>query len=160
MPKFVNVFCQNNGQVERVGMDDIEPIEVGKMIESVVLPLRSGDGVVQINKQQPDWTVVCEIQGKQAMFAVCQGGDVVADIAICLHSRAAKGLWSQFSESAPSNIGVVNGIKMESPPWAAVRWRASPPVWLERWVTVLAYTLGTEKEEHKKEMEKMIKRLE
>lgn len=154
MPKFVNVICQNDGYVERVAQDDVEPIEIGRMIESVVLPIRSGAGVVQINRKHPEWAAAGEIQGKQAMLAVMCSGEPVADIAICLHSRAAESLWHQFAASAPDNLDLVDTLYPESPPWAAVRWRYQPEDWLERWVIVLAYTLSTEKERHKKEMEK------
>ena len=158
MSKFVNVICQNDGYVERVAQDDVEPIEIGKMIESVVLPIRSGAGVVQINRKHPEWTAAGEIQGKQAMFAVLSNGEPVADIAICLHSRSAEGLWSQFTASAPARLDLVDTLYPESPPWAAVRWMYQPQDWLERWVLVLAYTLGTEKERHRKEMGKRLKK--
>lgn len=154
MSKFVNVICQNDGYVERVTQDDIEPIEVGRVIESVILPIRSGAGVVQINQQHPSWTAAGDIQGKQAMFAVTCNGEVVADIAICLHSRSAERLWHQFTASAPAGVDLVDTIYPENAPWAVVRWRYQPENWLERWVLVLAYTLSTEKDRHRKEMEK------
>ena len=88
------------------------------------------------------YTVVGEVSGKYALLSLLDEGAPIADIGVCLHSRAAHGLFARLVAPAADYLPDVE--QPREAPWCAVLCYAPEdalPPWFDAWTKTLAVAL-------------------
>lgn len=135
----------NDGVAERVDQSDIDPVEEAAIIDRVLIPLTESEVGWPRGKQGP-YTVAGEVSGKYGIFRLLDENAPLADIAVCLHNRAAQGLWRRLWPNGPDDREMVAEYadKPANTPWCAVRcWAPEDvlPPWFDSWTKTLAMAL-------------------
>lgn len=135
----------NDGVTERVTEADIDAAEEAAAIDRVLVPLTESEVGWPQGKRSP-YTVVGEVTGKYALLRLMDEGAPLADIAVCLHSRAAPGLWRRLWPNGPEDesLAVDYGDRPTDAPWCAVRCYAPEhvlPPWFDSWTMTAGMAL-------------------
>lgn len=135
MSDFIEWVIINTDARQRVPFDDVDASEEAGVIDRCLLPItrgergRAGRGSM--------YSVSGEIGGKRALLRLWEQSAVVADVAVCLHSRAAPGLWA--------DVGGSDDAYPNAAPWVAMRLHAALealPAWFASWTKTLAVALA------------------
>lgn len=135
----------NDGAAEHVTPDMIDAAEEAAVISNTLIPLTESE-VGTPRGRQSTHTVVGEVSGKYALIRMLDEGVTVADVAVCLHSRAAPGLWRRMWPHGPDDTSMA-AWHLNMPanaPWCVVRCHAPEaalPHWFDRWTQVVAIAL-------------------
>lgn len=138
--KHLHWIVLNDGVSERVTEDDVDAVEEAKVIDSVLIPMTDSQPGSVGGRNSPYWTQG-EISGKYALIRLNDEQAPVADVGVCLHSRAAKGLWNRLLMIDGDDIVARHGDMPPQAPWCAIRCYA-PEVVLPRWFDSWTKTLG------------------
>lgn len=143
--KYLHWLVLNDGLAERVTEDDVDASEEAAVIDRVLIPLTLSEVGHPMGRQSP-YTVIGEVSGKYALLRLLDEQASVADIAVCLHSRAAPGLWRRLWPQGPRDEGMVVGYgdMPGAVPWCAVRCHAPEdalPPWFDAWTKTLGVAL-------------------
>ena len=139
--KFLNWLVLNDGVGERVTEDMIDSMEEAAVIDRCLLPVSRGEPGRAGGRQGP-YSVRGEISGKRALLRLYDEDAPLADIAVCLHSRAASGLWAALLPLDPDVL-----LDVECPrnaPWCAVIYYAPEmalPAWFDSWTKTIGMAL-------------------
>ncbi len=136
--KYVTWVVLNDGVSERVTADDVDAAEEARVIDQALIPLTLGvPGAV--GKRAGPYAVTGEISGKRALVRLWDEGAPLADVGVCLHSRAAPGLWAALRAGGGDALSDVD--MPAAAPWCAVRCYA-PEFVLPPWFDVWTKTVG------------------
>ena len=83
-----------------------------------------------------------QLSGKRALLRLFDGEAPLADIGICLHSRAAPGLWAELHAGDDGSLSDIDRPPAE--PWCAIRCYAPEavlPPWFDSWTQLVAWAL-------------------
>lgn len=139
--KFVDWLVLNDGVREHVPLDAIDASEEAAVIDRVLIPLTESELGHPHGRSGP-YTATGEISGKFALIRLLDEGAPIADVGVCLHSRAAPGLWRRLLSTG---IDAEDLRMPEQPPWCAVVCHASElalPAWFDAWTKTLAAALA------------------
>lgn len=142
---YLHWLVLNDGTSERVSLDDIDASEESAAISRVLIPLTESEVGWPRGKNSP-YTAVGEVSGKYALLRLLDERAPLADIAVCLHSRAASGLWRRLWPNGPNDdsMSVSFADKPQSSPWCAVRCYAPEnvlPDWFDSWTKSVGIAL-------------------
>lgn len=135
--------CINDTFSERVEAFQIEPIEIGRVSEQVIMPIRAG--LVATVKRGTGYTMAGTIEGKSASFTLCDEDVPIAQICVCLDSSATQSLWNAMYAAATCELPDLIGPP--SVPWVAIRYEVAEPglpEWLDQTAKAIGWTLATE----------------
>ncbi|RNK86771.1 hypothetical protein [Xanthomonas vasicola] len=131
----------NDGVSERVTAEHVNAAEEACVIDRVLIPLTLGEHG-RVGGPDSSYTVTGTLSSKQAMVRLLDEDAPLADIGICLHSRAAPGLWSELHAN---DMGELSDINMPPcAPWCAVRCYAPEyvlPTWFDAWTKTVGMAL-------------------
>ena len=138
--KYLTWLVLNDGTCERVTEADIDPGAEAGVIDRALIPLSIG-APGSAGGRGSGYTVTGEIGAKRALLRLLDNGAPVADVGVCLHSRAARGLWYALAEAAGDWMAA---IPMPSAPWCAVLCYAPEdalPPWFDDWAKTAGMAL-------------------
>lgn len=142
--KHLHWIVLNDGVAERVMLDDIDPVEEAALIDRVLIPISNSE-IGLPRGRDSGYAATGEIASKYAMVTLYDEGAPIAFIAVCLHSRAARGLWARITSPAgPGEIVVSDADRPPHEPWCAVRCaapEAALPPWFDSWTQTLGVAL-------------------
>lgn len=143
--KCIHWLVLNDGVAERITEDDVDPAEEAAVIDRVLIPMTECEVGMPRGKNGP-YTTVGEISGKYALVRLLDEGAPLADVAVCLHSRAAPGLWRRLWADGPADENVAANYADMPPaaPWCVVRCHAPEevlPAWFDHWTQALAMAI-------------------
>ncbi|QOX05574.1 MULTISPECIES: hypothetical protein [Xanthomonas] len=129
-----------DGVCERIVESDIDAAEEAAVIDRVLIPITNSE-IGLPRGRDSGYTVVGEVSGKYALLRLLDESAPLADIGVCLHSRAAPGLWARLlagSDDAASHD------RPGSVPWCAIRCYATEhvlPTWFDGWTKTVGMAL-------------------
>lgn len=126
----------NDGVNERVAGTDIDSIEEAAVIARVLVPLTDCE-VGRPRGRNSEYTVLGDVSENYAYLRLFDENAPLADIAVCLHSRAARGLWARVTSDGHDLVD----INRPDPPWCAVRCYAPEEI-LPQWFDIWTKTVG------------------
>lgn len=138
--RYMRWLVLNDGVSEWV--EDTDPAEEAAIIDRALIPLTLGVNGRATGGRDTPYVVAGEIGSKRALIRLFDGEAVLADIGVCLHSRAAPALWADLHVDAGdslSDVPMPAGV-----PWCAVRSYAPEavfPGWFDSWTKTLAVAL-------------------
>lgn len=138
--KHIHWIVLNDGVSERVTEDAIDPGEEAVLIDRVLIPLTNSEQGKVAGRESPYW-VIGEISGKYALLRLMDEEAAVADVGICLHARAAKGLWSRLRMGDTRDLVAESSDRPPQEPWCGVRCYAPEgalPAWFDSWTKTAA----------------------
>ncbi len=139
MSRYLNWLVLNDGVFERVTADFIDPIEEAGIIDRTLIPVASGETGWAMSRRD-GYRVTGEIGSKRTTLKLLDEGAVIADIAICLHSRSSERLWSELLSSIDQDS--LPDLIIPESPWCAVLWYAPEvvyPQWFDQWTKTAAF---------------------
>lgn len=134
MSRHVNWLLLNDARSERVTESDIDASEEAAVIDRVLIPLTLEKNGLPAGRNSP-YAVTGKVTGKHAWIRLMDEGALIADIAVCLHSRSAPALWERIAADPEMP---------KEAPWCAVRCYAPAgalPHWFYPWTKTLAMAL-------------------
>lgn len=141
MSRYINWLVLNDGVFERVTEDVIDPIESAGVIDRTLIPIVGGSTGWAMSRRD-GYRVTGDIGSKRATLRLLDEGAVVADIAICLHSRSSEGLWSELLSKCDHSM--LPDLIIPESPWCAVLCYAPEiayPDWFDHWTKNVAFSL-------------------
>lgn len=141
MSRYLIWLVLNDGVSERVTDADIDAVEEAAAIDRVLIPLTLGERG-RVGSRNSPYSVTGAVAGKRALLRLWDEGASLADVGICLHSRAAPGLWAELHAGDDSGLTDINRPSDE--PWCAVRCYAPEhvlPVWFDNWTKTVGMAL-------------------
>lgn len=141
MSRYVTWLVLNDGVCEHVHPDAIDPVEEAAVIDRALIPLTLGERGKAGGRSSP-YSVDGVISAKRALIRLYDEHAPLADIGICLHQRAAPGLWSDLHADDDGDLADIGRPAGE--PWCAVRCyapEAALPPWFDAWTKTVAMAL-------------------
>ncbi|MHB1057258.1 MAG: hypothetical protein ACYC0F_05180 [Rhodanobacter sp.] len=140
MSSYVKWCVLNDGVSERV--DHADAAEESAVIDRALIPITLGVRGRAAGGRDTPYLVDGQVGSKRAWLRLLDGEVVLADIGVCLHSRAASGLWADLHAGGVDDLA---GLGMPSTvPWCAVRCYAPEgvlPAWFDSWTKTVAVAL-------------------
>lgn len=129
---YLDVFNVSTVRHWRSVPEDVDPGELGRAFERVIVPIYAGgEGRPW---RQGEFTASGEIGKKRSVLTLREAGQPLAVLGICLHSRASKPLLKMLA-GIPDDEGL-------SVPWLVIRMEQdSMPPWVEPWALQVAWSL-------------------
>lgn len=137
---YIRYVALNDGYAENCEKEEIEPIDLGKAFENVIIPIYSGNIGVKFKR---DYSVSGELTKKKALISLLENGTEIAVVAICLHSRPAKKLWHELISSSLVDLPDF-GDEPPQAPWTSMRYNVPEselPEWLDYWCKSIAWSM-------------------
>ncbi|CBA14780.1 hypothetical protein [Xanthomonas albilineans] len=141
MSRYLIWLVLNDGVSERVSERDIDASEEAGVIDRVLIPLMRGEQGRLGGRNSP-YSVTGAVSGKRALARLWDEESPLADIGVCLHSRAAPCLWAELHADDCGGLADIN--QPADAPWCAVRCYAPEqvlPTWFDSWTKTLAMAL-------------------
>lgn len=135
----------NDCYAELVTIDDVDPVEMAGIIDRALLPMQGAQQGYVLNRTS-GYTCGGNITGKFAQIEIFDECAHIATLAVCMHSRAAKGLWGRITAHL-----IDNDYADQPPPpapWAAMRYHVPEivlPDWLDWWCKSAAWAIIDER---------------
>lgn len=130
----------NDRSSARVAGDDVDPAEEAAVIDRVLIPLTNSE-LAHVRGRSGAYTATGEVSGKYALVRLLDEDAPIADIGICLHNRAAGGLWRRLLSTGIDADGL---DRPPQTPWCAVVCYAPEsalPPWFDSWTKTLGMAL-------------------
>lgn len=143
---YIRYVALNDGYAENSEKEEIEPIDLGKAFENVLMPIYSGNTGV---KFKHEYSVKGELTKKKALISLLKNGEEIAVVAICLHSRPANKLWNEIIQSSVVDLPDL-GSEPPQAPWASMRYSVPEdelPEWIDYWCKSVAWSMIIHAEE-------------
>lgn len=140
--KYVTWLVLNDGACERVDEDQIDAVEEAAVIDRALIPITLEVDGRPVGGRDHGYRVTGNIGGKRALLRVWDENAPIADVGVCLHSRAAPGLWADLHAGPADNLSDIN-MPAEAP-WCAVRAYAPEsilPTWFDSWTKTVGMAL-------------------
>lgn len=117
-----------------------DPAEQANVIDRTLLPLAGGsEGYADSRKS--GYRVRGDLGKKRATMQLFDKGAPIAVVAVCLHSRASKGLWAWLRNHA---IHTLPDLAEPPVPWVAMRYdcpESALPPWIDEWTKTVGHAL-------------------
>lgn len=142
MSRYLIWVVLNDGVSERVDEDHVDAVEEAAVIDRALLPISLGERGRATGGRDTPYTVTGDIGGKRALLRLWDESAPLADIGVCLHSRAAAGLWADLHCEPADDLTDIN--MPASPPWIGVRCFAPEsifPAWFDSWTKTVGMAL-------------------
>lgn len=141
--KHLHWLVLNDGAADRIIADDIDASEEAAVIDRVLIPITLGE-VGKPAGLNSGYIAAGEIGGKSAVVSLFDEGAKIADVTVCLHSRASKTAWTRIVAANRGALVVDENYPPPQAPWCAVRCFAPEsalPAWFDTWTKTLAFAL-------------------
>lgn len=141
MSRYLIWLVLNDGVSERVTEADIDAAEEAGVIDRTLIPLTLGERG-RVGGRNSPYSVTGTISGKRALLRLWDEDAAVADVGICLHSRAAPGLWAELHAGDGGELTDI--ARPSAEPWCAVRCYAPEhvlPAWFDAWTKTVGVAL-------------------
>nr|WP_308006630.1 hypothetical protein [Xanthomonas albilineans] len=141
MSRYLVWLVLNDGVSERVSETEIDASEEAAVIDRVLIPLTLNERG-RIGGRNSPYSVTGVVASKRALVRLWDEDSALADVGVCIHSRAAPGLWAELHAGDCGELTDIN--QPADTPWCAVRCYAPEqvlPIWFDSWTKTVGMAL-------------------